>query len=615
MKYTKYIGMMFVAGGMLAATSCSDFSDYNSVAGDANPSADKTLWENISGNEKLQNFAKILQKAGFDKNLSSPQFYTVWAPLDGTYDADAVYQLDSATILKQFVKQHVAEYNHLVSGDVDTDILTLNLKSHKFTNKNFGESELNTMNIPAANGVMHTLNGNDPFYYSLYEYIESLDSSSFRNYITKYDRLEIDEANSVLGPIVNGKQTYQHIEYKSVNDVIDRVLRANLDNEDSVYTMLAPNDEAWAASYSRINPNYKYVVGMNYSDLANSTVTTAAATLAANTSQKSDIQIKDADYQQDSLTSFNIVRNLVFSHGYPQNDKLNASDATETDTLRSTSFRFVPSAKAVQEHTIGDVKRMSNGYFRDIDSLCFNSWDTFEPVLKTRAVARAVRSNVTANSFNIRDLIKERSWHAAPDSVMRDSMFANMPVYFYEDMLGNDKETFSYVATTNYTTTASPELDFMVDNVLSTKYHIYVVMVPEQMDAPNLTQKPYYLNFYMMYTDAKNALQKTLVNLADNADPSWGPRAVTEKIGTKNVTSVVTTPGLVNVVDLGEFEFPLCYSGTDAYPTLLVAHTQTYTTASKRNAYEQAMRVARVYFIPAEYDNVIDKRLIKDIKK
>lgn len=628
MKYTKYIGMMFVAGSLLAATSCTEFSDYNSVVGDVNTSADKTLWENISGSENLQDFAKILKKAGFDKTLSASQFYTVWAPLDGTYDADAVYAQDSATIVKQFVKQHVAEFNHLLSGEVEDDVLTLNLKSHKFTNTTFGESELSTANLPSSNGVMHTLKGIDPFYFSIYEFIENMSGSSFRDYITKFDRQEIDPATSILGPIVNGQQTYQHIEYKTVNDVISNVLWANLENEDSVYTMLAPNDRAWAASYARISPNFKYVKGMAYSDLynnGNATNTTVASSIAGNASQKTDIKVVDEEHLQDSLTTWNMVRNLVYSHGVSQNDKLNAADATETDTIVPTfssriglnNARKFPSAKAVQDYTVGEVQRMSNGYFREIDSLCFNSWDTFEPVIKTRSVARAIKSTPAGYNHNIRDLIKERSWYAAPDSVMRDSIFANMPAYFYEDLLGDKRETFSYVVTSNITSnSASPELDIMLDGgVLSTKYRVYVVMVPIQMDAPTINQKPYYLNFYMMYTDAENKPAKKLLNLAEDADPAWGPQSITEKIGSKNVTSVVTQPGMVNVVDLGEFEFPLCYYGTDAYPTLLIAHTQTYGSQAKRDSYEQAMRVARVYLVPAEYDKLIDKRLIKDIKE
>ena len=36
-----------MVAGLLVATSCSDFNDYNKAGTDAMPSANQTLWENI----------------------------------------------------------------------------------------------------------------------------------------------------------------------------------------------------------------------------------------------------------------------------------------------------------------------------------------------------------------------------------------------------------------------------------------------------------------------------------------------------------------------------------------------------------------------------------------
>ena len=617
MKYLNKLGMMLVAGGMLAAASCSDFSDYNTAPVDDNFKADQTLWENISKSDNLQNFAKLLKKAGFDTNLNTPRFYTVWAPLDGTYDADKYLNEDSATILKEFVKQHIAEYNHPVSGNVDETVLTLNQKSHRFTNVAFGESAIKSANIPSINGTLHTLEGQDTFYPSIYERIEKMDSCAFRDYITRYDYLQIDESNSILGPIVNGEQTYQHTEYITKNDVISNVIHAQLENEDSVYTMLAPTDAAWNAAYARINPDFKYLAKTTYVDLEKVTGTTAASSIAA-TVNATNVTLADPDYFKDSLTTYNMVKNLVFSHGYPRNLKLTDPAATELDTLFSSSRTYLPSAKLVNDYTAGEIQRMSNGYLRTMDSICFAPWDTYEPALSTIEALRGLKCTPAITSVEIKSLIKSRNQYVManyPDSVMRDSLFENVPVWFYNDMLNPEKENFRYSYSSKITTTsAQPELNFGMKDVLSTTYHIYVVLVPEQMDAPTLSLKPYYLNFYLLYTDASNAQKKKELKLSENADESWGPKAVTEKIGSKNVTSVVTKPGYVNVVDLGEFTFPICYYGLDAYPSILMSHTQSYTTAAKRAAYEQSMRVAGVYFIPAEYDQHLDKRLIKDIK-
>ncbi|MBO4482719.1 MAG: hypothetical protein J5735_02780, partial [Prevotella sp.] len=42
----------------LCIVGCSDFSSYNSIVESSNPSADKTLWENISAKNELSDFAQ-----------------------------------------------------------------------------------------------------------------------------------------------------------------------------------------------------------------------------------------------------------------------------------------------------------------------------------------------------------------------------------------------------------------------------------------------------------------------------------------------------------------------------------------------------------------------------
>ena len=48
MKYINKVKVAIVACGALAATACTDYLDYNQVPQSTDPTADKTLWENIS---------------------------------------------------------------------------------------------------------------------------------------------------------------------------------------------------------------------------------------------------------------------------------------------------------------------------------------------------------------------------------------------------------------------------------------------------------------------------------------------------------------------------------------------------------------------------------------
>src|SRR5574344_1326005 len=133
MKYISKIGMMLVAGGMFAATSCSDFSDYNTVTGSTDPSADNTLWENISGNANLSDFASVLKRVGYDKVLSASHTYTVWAPVNGSFNMDSLKNVTDAKVEKEFVKNLLADYSHKEGDLNDTTVYMLNQKLLKFT--------------------------------------------------------------------------------------------------------------------------------------------------------------------------------------------------------------------------------------------------------------------------------------------------------------------------------------------------------------------------------------------------------------------------------------------------------------------------------------------------
>ena len=146
--------MMMLAATMLTAASCSDYDDYNTVPTDAQAGANQTLWENIVGDQQLTKFATLARKCNFSEALNSPRFYTVWAPVDNAIseaDYSRLMASDSATIVKQFMQQHITEYNYPVSGALDsTTIISLNAKHHPFTQVSFDGYSYNATNVPAT---------------------------------------------------------------------------------------------------------------------------------------------------------------------------------------------------------------------------------------------------------------------------------------------------------------------------------------------------------------------------------------------------------------------------------------------------------------------------------
>ena len=575
--------------------SCSDYSDYNSVpsAGDL-PSASKTLWENISSDPQLTKFTTLAQQCKFSEALNSPRFYTVWAPVDGAISDTEYNRLmasDSATIVKQFMQQHMTEYNYPVSSALESmNIVSLNAKHHPFTQQSFDGIPYNTVNIPATNGVMHKIDGVSEFYPNLYENFDNLKGCDLmKDYIQKYDEYYLDVNASVIGPLRDGKQTYLDSVMKKRNNVIRSIIRADLEDEDSTFCMLVPNDQAWKNAYDAIHPLYNYIPKMDYMDLEKKTL--VASSLKA-TDSKADKAAETDGELQDSLTCRNIVSNLVFSNWYKGNQPLfgNGSFAP-ADTAYTTSGRHLTNMQEVLDHTIA-INEMSNGMTRTIDELTFDPWETYNPVLAT-VVPEATMKVTKLTQHNI-----------PLDSLAgRDSLFSKVPAMLRQWILPKTSRFFSYVAVDSANidgTTGKPEFNFALRGVRSATYHIYVVTVPAQVEEPKADVKPYYLRFYLSWTDAANKQQYTVL---PNGSKSSIEMTTDNGVSDASLT-YLGDPSRLNVFDLGEFTFPACYYGLDAYPSLMMMHTKSYTSSANRKKYDQQMRVAGVFLVPKEYNDL-----------
>ena len=117
----------------VALSSCSDFEDYNEAVRDVIPSANRTLWENIQQRPELTDFAALVKRAGFDDELNATEYYTVWAPVNGSFNPADYSSLTDDALLKQFVKNHIARYSFPASGTVSERVMMLNEKSYDFT--------------------------------------------------------------------------------------------------------------------------------------------------------------------------------------------------------------------------------------------------------------------------------------------------------------------------------------------------------------------------------------------------------------------------------------------------------------------------------------------------
>ncbi len=593
-----------VAGCMLAATSCSDFSDYNAIDASAEPSADKTLWENIKANANLSDFAQVLEKVGYDKILDESHTYTVWAPVNGSFDKDSLFRLSDSKIIKEFVKNMVANYAHQETDVNDTTVFMLNEKLLKFHGKNtssmtfdgqslVANADLSAYNYPSTNGILYTVSSPSTFRSNGYEVITDVkgQAGKFYDMIMKYHTETLDEKNSVKGEIVNGLQVYDDSVLIVSNTYTEGALRSKLTSEDSLYTVLIPNDEAWTEAYDRITKYYNYLPEMVYQDLTDSKLsgvkgganTTGTCFMAIKLGQKSvkltskpaDSEFSDnATYWTDSISKRFLTNDLIYSE---TNTKYNSkfSDGqkfTEGDSIYSTARNLLTNLPELDKATV-ETRLLSNGHARIINKFPFKSWETYAPEIRTRNVGRYV----TAAGNNVSRVTvinppKHICTFDKPDEVNLNYVRVNVP----------EGSAFA------------PEMDFPLRNVLSTTYDIYAVVVPgwiEHLRDDTYERKPYTLRFDINYTDADNKEVRGRFN---------GEELVTTAAQVVKVPAFVCGAEKVDTIKLGRVTFPVCYAGTEAYPNIKVYCTLTSFGSANRMKYDQQIRIANIIMKPID---------------
>lgn len=584
MKKSKYLGMAMMAAGLLAATSCTDFSDYNEVSTEGvTASASQTLWENIQQNPQLSDFEALVRKAGFDENLKQTQYYTVWAPLNGTYDASEFQNLNNDALLRQFVQNHIASYAHSASGEINERILMLNEKSYNFTGSSsytFDEVAVSQPNLPSSNGLLHTLNGVATFYPNLYEYVTDAtlsagkDLDSLRQFFQKYETTYLDTDASVKGSIVDGMQTYVDSVIVTLNTLWE-TLRAKIQEEDSTYTFLLPNNKAWSAAYDRISAYYNYLPS-----------TAAQSFNGANLATLPNVNI-DADFWKDSLACRYLTRNLIYSNNDAYNQwMVKEPSLLGSDTLRSTTRSKLSNPADILAQTVQTMK-MSNGRALIVDSLAFYPWETYAPERIYSATNRDYQGRIlTGNAQTVRV--------SNPDPTKVDvSELTN-------------GASFSYLWVEPNGGYAKPELDIFLPEVLSTTYDFYCIFVPQSVELGDSTPTlPNRVVFTLNYCDETGALKE--YTFLDESDENINAFQEEFKL-TDNATNRQTIRAFsndtskVDTLYLGEFTFPVCYYGLgDGYcPNIKITSPFSVFNAKLLSSFSRDLRIAGIILKPKE---------------
>lgn len=607
MKINKYIGFTMLVASLVTTTSCSDWNDWNEVQIDPNPAADKTLWENISEISELQNFKTILEKVNMRDALQSSKFHTVWAPELTDKQRDSILALNDTVIIDQFVKNHIAEYNHQATGVMENRIHTLNLKAYNFEGSNFNytfnQIKLSKANIPNTNGTLHILERNSPFLPNAYQNLWMTDDvDSIANYFKQYELTVLDESQSVPGPIVNGKQTYIDSVMVTYN-TMTRSIRASLDDEDSIYTFLMPNNKAYERMYNDIKSLYKYkesTQGQNVAEAAASTYQVVTGTS----------NVSYLNFLADSLTRRQIVNNLAYSHTNRYNKLYFEDGSHELDTINSTyRMKFSEPDRIFDPQHIVEHKTLSNGDAVVVDSLGFKTWETYNP------------ENIMSGLTACRYLNGNREVKVISTPNIDTDMVTLKP----------GVNTFSYIQVVPKASTSKPEVDYYLTNVMSGEYYIYVVIPPADVDKEDpTTVLPNWLTFKMTYfadskVDSKDTkvgstsmFEHTFTNerfdpnndevITYNMTDPDNPKEVKTKIDNTDFFNDTTK---VDTIFLGSFKFPYCYVGLDGvYPNIKVTCSSKFSTLQSRghvNAFDRTIRINSIILRPKDYEEYLNE--------
>ena len=152
----------------MAFAACTDTWDDHYAASASN---DGTLWQAISQQQELSNFAAVVKGCGYDKILNGSQTFSVFAPINTDFTSEMAEELiqsyneqkangvkdDDNTVIRQFLKNHISLFNHPVSTLTNDSIAMMNGKYQVLTSSTLGNSNLKSTNELFSNGVFFTI--------------------------------------------------------------------------------------------------------------------------------------------------------------------------------------------------------------------------------------------------------------------------------------------------------------------------------------------------------------------------------------------------------------------------------------------------------------------------
>ena len=207
----------------------------------------------IKSQSNLTKFTQMLELTGYDSILSQSQTFTVWAPVDESLTG---VDMDNLPEVTKIVTNHITRYSH-PSSEVSKkarNITMLNSKLIEFKNSatgfTFDSKAITTPDIATKNGIIHILSQYVAYKRNFWEFInETPGLDSLKTYLNNMSILELDNDKSYEDGV------FVDSIFKQTNFILDYVAALNV--EDSIYTGILPDNQAWITAYNAYFPYFK----------------------------------------------------------------------------------------------------------------------------------------------------------------------------------------------------------------------------------------------------------------------------------------------------------------------------------------------------------------------
>lgn len=584
------------AAVLLGFTACTD--DHFDIQ-PSTVSGSNTIWQNVEANADLDSVAMILRrckvmKSQTDKSakqtyaelLATSQQLTAWLPKNGTFNAKQYLdELDSAAVLRakdemagtraeydvanRFARNHIARFNY----ESNMGEQRIALMNSKIVNYNAGEGTFNGVKLDAANanilssnGMLHVLDGESQFAYNIFERLQ-VDSRFAKIYgdIDKYNVYTFSASSSTQGSMNhNGSMEYVDSVWSRTNSLMSDARLTYLTDEDSLYVSVIPTGAAYEAARQKLQGLFKYAKNYNYAWDASKRDWTNKGTNALK-------------FNTDSLTTYNVTSRILsassFSVGYNSEGPVTTSNpqaflnhVLTADSLNSNASLVIYNKDKgnvnpiFDGQTADDAIKASNGYIFAVDN--YNYDPSYSFIQK-----------MNINGHNTSQVTGSTSEQAQYVTLNNENQNAEVNV----DALGVDNFYYYFPVSGN----SQLNIDFKLNNVLSTKYKISIVLLPNRVNINNIRAEE----------DGTIIEEKPVFDVQIRDDKG-------SVIG-KAVKNVSVDQNKVEKKVLWEaFEFPYAYfglpSGYESFPVLRVSMSY----AQQRKGKCKALSIAKVILEP-----------------